>query len=121
MGLTLSGMSKETISAHPPPGGQTVLQFLLALPVAQEVAFSFLVGLPYNDCSFDGVFLKVLLNGQVRFEYLAFNEPGWIDARIPLSEFAGETVLLELMTDSIENVELRFSTLGGSVYYGKRG
>ena len=61
MGLTLDGMSKETISAHPPPGGQTVLQFLLELPTAQEVAFSFSVGLPYNDCSFDGVFFKVLL------------------------------------------------------------
>lgn len=104
MGLTLDGMSKKTISAHPPPGDQTVLQFLLELPTAQEVAFSFAVGLPYNDCSFDGVFLKVLLNGQTRFERLAFNEPGWIDARIPLTEFSGETVLLELVSDSIENV-----------------
>ena len=104
MGLTLDGMSKETIFAHPPPGDQTVLQFLLELPTAQEAAFSFSVGLPYNDCSFDGVFFKVLLNGQTRFERLAFNEPGWIDARIPLTEFSGETVLLELVTDSIENV-----------------
>ena len=104
MGLTLDGMSKETIFAHPPPGDQTVLQFLLELPTAQEVAFSFSVGLPENDCSFDGVLFKVLLNGQVRFERLAFNEPGWIDARIPLTEFAGESVLLELVSDSIENV-----------------
>ena len=104
MGLTLDGMSKETISANPPPGDQTVLQFLLELPTAQEVAFSFSVGLPYNDCSFDGVFFKVLLNGQTRFERLAFNDPGWIDARIPLTEFSGETVLLELVSDSIENV-----------------
>ena len=104
MGLTLDGMSKETISAHPPPGDQTVLQFLLELPAAQEVAFSFSVGLPYNDCSFDGVFFKVLLNGQSRFERLAFNEPGWMDAHIPLTEFSGETVLLELVSDSIENV-----------------
>ena len=104
MRLTIDGMSKETISAHPPPGDQTVLQFLLELPTAQEVAFSFSVGLPYNDCSFDGVFFKVLLNGQSRFERLAFNEPGWIDARIPLTEFSGETVLLELVSDSIENV-----------------
>ena len=98
-----AGIRKETIFAHPPPGGQTVLQFLLELPTAQEVAFSFSVGLPYNDCSFDGVFFKVLLNGQSRFERLAFNEPGWIDARIPLTEFSGETVLLELVSDSIEN------------------
>ena len=46
----------------------------------------------------------MLLNGQVRFEHFAFNEPGWVDGRIPLSEFSGETVLLELVTDSGETV-----------------
>ena len=100
--LTATGVRKQTLDGHPPAGGQTVLQFLLALPAAQEVTFSFSMGLPDRTCSIDGVFFKVLLNGQVRFERLAFNEPGWVDARIPLSEFAGETVLLELVTDSGE-------------------
>ena len=102
--LTATGVRKQTLSAHPPPGGQTVLQFLLALPTAQEVTFSFSIGLPDRSCSIDGVFFKVLLNGQTRFEHLAFNEPGWVDGRISLSEFAGETVLLELVTDSGETV-----------------
>ena len=102
--LTATGVRKETIFAHPPPGGQTVLQFLLALPAAQNVTFSFSMGLPDENCSFDGWFFKVLLNGETRFEYFAFDESGWVDARIPLSEFAGETVLLELVTDSGENV-----------------
>ena len=100
---TAGGMRKETIFAQPPPGGQTVLQFLLALPAAQEVTFSFSMGLLDKNSSDDGVVFKVLLNGQVRFEYLAFNEPGWVDGRISLSEFAGETVLLELVTDSGES------------------
>ena len=100
--LTATGVRKQTIDAQPPPGGQTVLQFLLALPAAQEVAFSFSMGLPDTMCSIDGVFFKVLLNGQTRFEHFGFNEPGWMDARISLSEFAGETVLLELVTDSGE-------------------
>ena len=102
--LTATGVRKQTLSAHPPPGGQTVLQFLLALPTAQEVTFSFAMGLPDRSCSIDGVFCRVLLNGQTRFEHLAFNEPGWVDGRISLSEFAGETVLLELVTDSGETV-----------------
>ena len=34
MGLTSDGVSKETIFAHPPSEGQTVLQFLLSLPQA---------------------------------------------------------------------------------------
>ena len=102
--LTATGVRKQTLNAQPPPGGQTVLQFLLTLPAAQEVTFSFSMGLPDISCSIDGLFFKVLLNGQSRFEHFAFNEPGWVDARISLSEFAGETVLLELVTDSGETV-----------------
>ena len=102
--LTATGVRKQTLNGQPPPGGQTVLQFLLSLPAAQEVTFSFSIGLPDENCSIDGLFLKVLLNGQIRFEHFAFNEPGWVDAHISLSEFAGETVLLELVTDSGETV-----------------
>ena len=107
--LTATGVRKQTLDAHPPPGGQTVLQFLLALPTAEDVTFSFLMGLPDTRCSIDGVFFRVLLNGQPRFEHLGFNEPGWIDARIPLTEFAGETVLLELVTDSGETVRCDYA------------
>ena len=102
--LTATGVHKQTLNAHPPPGGQTVLQFLLALPASQDVTFSFSMGLPDRRCSIDGVFFKVLLNGQVRFEHFGFNEPGWVDQSISLSEFAGETVLLELVTDSGETI-----------------
>ena len=100
---TAGGIRKETIFAHPPPGGQTVLQFLLVLPAAQDVTFAFSMGLLDENRSDDGVVFKVLLNGQVRFEHFAFNEPGWVDANISLSEFAGETVLLELVTDAGES------------------
>ena len=102
--LTATGVRKQTLNGQPPPGGQTVLQYLLALPVAEDVAFSFSMGLPDENCSIDGLFLKVLLNGQVRFEHFAFNEPGWVDGHISLSEHAGETVLLELVTDSGETI-----------------
>ena len=102
--LTATGVRKQTLNAQPPPGGQTVLQFLLALPTVQDVTFSFSMGLPDTSCSIDGVLFKVFLNGQNRFEHLGFNEPGWVDRSISLSEFAGETVLLELVTDSGETV-----------------
>ena len=100
--LTATGVRKQTLDAYPPPGGETVLQYLLALPVAEDVAFSFSMGLPDENCSIDGLFFKVLIDGQNRFEHFAFNEPGWVDTHISLSEFAGETVLLELVTDSGE-------------------
>ena len=97
----IGGIRKESIFAHPPPRGQTVLQFLLSLPQVQEITFSFSMGLQDRSCS-DGLSFKVLLNGQDQFEHFT-KTPGWVDADISLSEFAGETVLLELVTDSGEN------------------
>ena len=107
--LTATGVRKQTLDGHPPAGGQTILQFLLALPAAQDVTFSFSMGLPDTSCSIDGVLFKVLLNGQIRFERLGFNESGWVDRSISLSEFAGETVLLELVTDSGETVSCDYA------------
>ena len=103
MTLTAEGVTKDTISAHPPPNGQTVLQFLLSLPHAEALTFNFSMGLPDKNCSLDGLYFKVFLNGKQRFEHFGFNTPGWVDAHISLSEFAGETVLLELVTDSVES------------------
>ena len=103
MTLTANGVTKDTISAHPPPNGQTVLQFLLSLPDTDALTFNFSMGLPDKRCSLDGVFFKVFLNGEQRFERFAFNTPGWVDAQVSLSEFAGKTVLLELVTDAVES------------------
>ena len=100
--LTLDGVSKETIFAHPPPGGQTVLQFMLSLPQAREVIFSFSMGLQ-DGCS-DGVFFKVLVNGETQFEHFA-DTFKWEDANISLSRYAGDHVLLELITDPGEDVD----------------
>ena len=99
--LTSDGVSKETIFAHPPPGGQTVLQFMLSLPQAREVIFSFSMGLQ-DGCS-DGVFFKVLVNDETQFEHFT-DTFRWEDANISLSRYAGDHVLLELITDPGENV-----------------
>ena len=93
----LNGERKPSIFAHPPINGQTILQFPLHLPQSQELTFSFSMVLQDNRCS-NGVLFQVLLNGQKRFEHL-IESPDWIDADFSLSEFAGQTVLLELVTD----------------------
>ncbi len=92
------GVRKETIFAHPPRDGETVLQFLLALPQARDAAFAFSMGLGEGSSASNGVHFKVLLNGQSRFEHF-IDTAGWEDARISLAEFAGEPVLLELVTN----------------------
>ena len=40
-GADSGGVRKETIFAHPPRDGETILQFLLALPQARDVTFAF--------------------------------------------------------------------------------
>ena len=92
-----NGERKPSIFAHPPTNGQTILQFPLHLPQSQELIFSFSMVLQDNPCS-NGVLFQVLLNGQNRFEHL-IESPNWVDAELFLSEFAGQTVLLELVTD----------------------
>ena len=98
---TVGGVQKKTIDAHPPYKGQTLLQFLLSLPQVREIMFSFSMGLLNENADSDGVSFAVLLNGQNLFEHFT-KAPGWTDAQILLSEYAGETVLLELVTDSGE-------------------
>ena len=98
----VGGVEKESINAHPPRDGRTVLQFLLSLPQAKEIMFSFSMGLLDENARSDGVSFQVFLNGQNRFEHFT-KTPEWTDAQILLSEHAGEMVLLELVTDSGEN------------------
>ena len=92
-----NGERKPSIFAHPPTNGQTILQFPLHLPQSQGLVFSFSMVLQDNPCS-NGVLFQVLLNGQSRFEHL-IESSDWVDADLSLSEFAGQTVLLELVTD----------------------
>ena len=98
---TIDGTSKASIIAHPPPDGQTVIQFLLSLPKVEEITFSFSMGLQ-DGCS-DGVSFKVLTNGKTQYERFT-STFGWEDASVSLSSYAGDHVLLELITDSGENV-----------------
>ena len=91
----IDNIKKESINAIPPANGQTVIQFPLLLPEAPST-FSFSMGLP-EGCS-KGVLFQIRLNGQTYFE--AFKDTfDWTDDSISLSSFAGQPVLLELVTD----------------------
>ena len=96
----IGGIRKESIVAHPPRFGQTVLQFLLSLPHAEKMMFSFSMGLQ-DGCS-NGVSFTILINGETRFEHFT-NAFEWEDASISLTEQAGDYILLELITDPSEN------------------
>ena len=92
---TIDGIYKETIFASPSTNGQTILQFPLYLP-KQPLTFSFSMGLQ-EGCS-KGVLFQVRLNGQTHVEIFK-DTFDWTDGIISLSAFAGQPVLLELVTD----------------------
>ena len=91
---TIDDIYKETIFAHP-PNGQTILQFPLSLP-QEPVTISFSMGLE-EGCS-KGVIFQVRLNGQTHFE--TFTDTfEWKEGTISLAAFAGQPLLLELVTN----------------------
>ena len=93
-----NGERKPSISAQPPANGQTILQFPLLLPERPSI-FSFSTVLP-GECS-EGVVFQVRLNGQTYFD--TFKDTlDWTDDSISLSQFAGQPLLLELVTDPAE-------------------
>ena len=97
----IDNTSKDVINALPPANGQTVIQFPLSLP-EEPSTFSFSVGL-HEGCS-KGVLFQIRLNGQTYFE--AFKDTfDWTDGSISLSAFAGQPVLLELVTDPAQEDE----------------
>ena len=96
--ITVDNVSKETISAHPPVDGQTILQFPLLLPEAPST-FSFSVGLAHPDGK--GFLCQVRVNGQTYFE--AFKDTvDWMNGDISLSAFAGQPMVLELVTAPVQ-------------------
>ena len=92
---TIDDIYKETIFGHPPRNGLTILQFPLLL--SQEPStLSFSAGLE-EGCS-EGVLFQVRLNGQPHSEIFT-DTFEWKEGNISLSAFAGQPVLLELVTD----------------------
>ena len=97
----IDNTGKDAINAIPPANGRTVIQFPFLLP-EEPSTFSFSVGL-HEGCS-EGMLFQIRLNGQTYLE--TFKDTfDWTNGSISLSEFAGQPVLLELVTDPVEGSE----------------
>ena len=93
---TIDGVHKETIFAHPPPyDAETILQFTFALADAPST-LSYSLGLDGEHSQ--GVLFEIRINGQTRVDILK-DTFDWTDGSLSLSEFAGQPVLLEFVTD----------------------
>ena len=97
---TADGISKPIIYASPGPDRPNFVSFSLHLPERPKLRLSFSMGLQ-EGCS-QGVTFRVLLNGETRFDYFK-NTFDWTDGSVSLGDFAGQPLLLELVTDPAQS------------------
>ncbi len=102
IGATASGgvTKQNTIYAYSPSNGQLILSWPLRLPAA-PLSLSFSAGLRDGAVpSIQGVLLSVRVNGTVLWQYNANNPAHWQYGTVDLSAWAGQNVLIELISDS---------------------
>lgn len=85
---------------HPPQSGVSRVTYLLVLPQRDSLYFSGAAAMRRGSANSDGVTFSVLVNGK---ELASLRKPGaggFEEMRVDLGEYAGQTVLLTLQTDS---------------------
>jgi hypothetical protein len=99
---TSGGVTKpSTLYAFAPPNGQTIFSWLLQLPASPALSLSFSAG--YWDGGFvprQNYLMSVRVNGTVLWQESVGLPTGWQYGAVGLSQWSGQTVLVELITDS---------------------
>ncbi len=95
------GVRQQGFSAHPPPNGKTFLAFLLRLP-QQGASLRGFAGIRDGaEGKSNGVRFSVEVNGKPVWNRTVNAGEGWIPFEVSLAPWAGQTVLLYLVTDSL--------------------
>jgi len=121
---TSGGVTKATtLYAFGPQNGQTIFSWLVQLPASPGLAFSFSTAYwdGYVPAS-QGYMMSVRIDGTVLWQHNVEAGSGWIYGEVGLSPWAGKTVLMELITDTLGPnyndftswAELAFSAAAGS-------
>ena len=99
---TAGGVTKSpAIFAHPPNPGRTVLSWVVRLPVS-PLQLRWSAGVMDGANSSDGVDFEVRVNGQPYWQLTdgANGVDRWTSGSLDLSRWSGQSILIELMTDS---------------------
>lgn len=109
--LTVDGVTKHGLAAHPPSHGTTSACFALSLPEA-PLSLSGFYGLREGNKSKGAGFL-IRVNGRSLWEVAApGGEHPWEPFEIPLGDFRGQRVLLELVVDSLGAFDFDWTSWG---------
>ena len=99
--VSCGGVSKMAINGHPPAKGSTVIQQIVTLPQTVPLKLAGSYGIA-DGANTSGVYFSIRIAGKLALSEFT-SEIKWFDFEIDLSEFAGKSVLLELITSPGEN------------------
>lgn len=96
--VSCGGVKKDfTLNAHPPDHGETIFSWVLRLP-KERARLQFTAGLADGAHS-SGLGMEVRVDGKTAWSW-ATHTPGWQQGSVDLAEFAGKTVLVQLVSDA---------------------
>ncbi len=88
---------KQSLSAHPPADGKTIVDYWLNVPSGKARVIGY-VGLRDGSKS-TGVAFEVWVNGQPVVRKVAVPDDGWLPIEVDISRYSGAPVMLSLVTD----------------------
>jgi hypothetical protein len=98
---TVGGITRQGVFAHPPPQGQNHVDFLISLP-AQPLCLIGFVGIRDGaEGKSSGVGFRITVNGQEQWRADMKPDGKWLPFDVSLSKYAGQTVVLTLITDAL--------------------
>jgi len=102
----------QGIFAHPPTDGKCYISFVVTLPLSPSVNFKGTVGLKSGSSASDGVKFSVTVDGKQLWSQNVSAGSSLKNFSIPMSAYAGKTVLLTLITDSGDNSAFDYAFWG---------
>src|SRR6185503_16591384 len=88
-----------TLNGNPPFEGALVMSWLLRLPAGAPLRFGWSGSMLDGNDSSDGADMEVRINGVTYWRHTTSGGP-WVPGSLDLSPWQGQTILLELVTDS---------------------
>ena len=106
------GVTRPGLVAHPPIGGATVADYVIALPKDKPAQLRFSAGIQEGAKGTNGVAFIVTVNGQVVSRQEIAGSDGWHEGTVDLSAHAGKTILLSLIADAMGDASYDWARWG---------
>jgi hypothetical protein len=96
----VQGVQKQGLDAHPPQRGQTHIDYVVNIP-ANGALLSGFAGIKDGAEDSGGVGFRIAVNGVELWNANVLPDSGWKPFNISLAAYAGKSIVLSLVTDSM--------------------